>query len=323
MEHYRGLARLALAGVLAAFVPTASFGAAAEVSEDVFKGALRYTVQVKATLPVPFDGDRKGSGLGAGFLVDAGRGWIMTNAHVVGRSPSRVEVAFHGEEFTEASKVYVDPFLDVAIIRVSEKADIRGIVPPQLACDSVPSVGHAVGAFGHPWRLQYTGTRGIISGVTARYRTELLQTDAPINGGNSGGPLISLETGRVVGINTAGIRGSQNTNFALGMKYACRVLELMREGKDPSPPALPVVYYNDHDDERVLKIARNYGGDPAIDVRAGDIIRGVEGVAQPVENETQLFHVLRGRLASFGLRVERGGEQLVVAGSAVPQTSFR
>ena len=47
----------------------------------------------RSTLPVPFDGDRKGSGLGAGFVVDADRGWIMTNAHVVGRSPSRVEVA--------------------------------------------------------------------------------------------------------------------------------------------------------------------------------------------------------------------------------------
>ena len=318
MEHYRGFARLALAGVLAALVPTASFAAAADVSEDVFKGALRYTVQVKATLPVPFDGDRKGSGLGAGFLVDAARGWIMTNAHVVGRSPSRVEVAFHGEEFTEASKVYVDPFLDVAIIRVSEKTDIRGIVPPQLACDSVPSVGHAVGAFGHPWRLQYTGTRGIISGVTARYRTELLQTDAPINQGNSGGPLISLETGRIVGINTAGIRGAQNTNFAVAIKYACRILQLLQQGDDPSPPDLKLVYFRDVDNRKELKVARNYAGNGALKMLPGDIIREVVGVDGVIENETQLLHALRGRLAGSSIKVLREGRETLVGGNKVP-----
>ena len=81
-----------LAGALwAGFLPGAVPQACA--NEDVFKTALKYPVQVRATLPVPFDGDRKGSGLGAGFVVDAERGWIMTNAHVVGRSPSRVEVA--------------------------------------------------------------------------------------------------------------------------------------------------------------------------------------------------------------------------------------
>src|SRR6185436_8104784 len=224
------LAGALCAGTLASSVPQAATG------EDVFKTALNYTVQVRATLPVPFDGDRKGSGLGAGFVVDAERGWIMTNAHVVGRSPSRVEVAFHGREFVEAAKVYVDPFLDVAIVRLADRTAASGVEAPRLECGSVPAVGHPVGAFGHPWRLQFTGTRGIISGVTARYRTELLQTDAPINQGNSGGPLISLESGRIVGINTAGIRGAQNTNFAVASKYACRILELLQKGEDPSPP---------------------------------------------------------------------------------------
>jgi serine protease Do len=317
MEHYRGLACLALAGVLAALAPAVSFAAAADVSEDVFKGALRYTVEVKATLPVPFDGDRKGSGLGAGFLVDAARGWIMTNAHVVGRSPSRVEVAFHGGEFTEASKVYVDPFLDVAIIRVSENMDTKGIVPPQLACDSVPPVGHAVGAFGHPWRLQYTGTRGIISGVTARYRTELLQTDAPINQGNSGGPLISLESGRIVGINTAGIRGAQNTNFAVAIKYACRILQLLQQGDDPSPPDLKLVYYRDVDNRKELKVARSYSGDGLLKMLPGDVIRGVAGVDGVIENETQLLHALRGRLAGSSIQVLREGRETLVGGAKV------
>ncbi len=307
----------ALAG-LVSLCAVAPLAAAADTSEDVFKNALGYTVQVRSTLPVPFDGDRKGSGLGAGFLVDAGRGWIMTNAHVVGRSPSRIEIAFHGQEFSEAHKVYVDPFLDLAIIRVSDGVDTKGISEPRLECDTMPPVGHAVGAFGHPWRLQFTGTRGIISGVTARYRTELLQTDAPINQGNSGGPLISLESGRIVGINTAGIRGAQNTNFAVAIRYACRILQLLQNGEDPSPPDLKLVYFRDVDNRKELKVARSYAGDGTLRLLPGDVIRQVAGVDGAIENETQLLHALRGRLGNSSLKVLRSGQETTVAGAKPP-----
>ena len=283
-------------------------------NEDAFKTALKYTVQIRATVPVPFDGDRKGSGLGAGFVVDAARGWIMTNAHVVGRSPSRVEVAFHGQEFAEATKIYVDPFLDLAIVRVADRNATKDIQAPRLECGSVPQVGHPVGAFGHPWRLQFTGTRGIISGVTAKYRTELLQTDAPINQGNSGGPLISLENGRIVGINTAGIRGAQNTNFAVASKYACRILELLQKDQDPSPPDLQLVYFRDVDSRKELRVARSYGGEETLKLLPGDVIKQVIGVDGTIENETQLLHALRGRLAESSLKVVRSGQETIVCG---------
>src|SRR5688572_16550147 len=309
---YSALAAFACIGVLA---PCA---AAADLSEDIFKSALRYTVQVKTTLPVPFDGDRKGSTLGAGFVVDAERGWIMTNAHVVGRSPSRVEIALHGEDYAEGAKVYVDPFLDLAIVRTGERVDTRGIAEPRLECEGVPPVGHPVGAFGHPRRLPFTGTRGIISGVTARYKTELLQTDAPINQGNSGGPLISLETGRIVGINTAGIRGAQNTNFAVAIKYACRVLQLLRNGADPSPPDLKLVYFRDIDNRKELKVARSYAGEGALKLLPDDVIRQVVGDGGVIENETQLLHALRGRLANSSLKVVRAGKETVVSGMKAP-----
>lgn len=304
--------------LLASYCAGSPPAALADSSEDIFKNALRYTVQVRTTLPVPFEGDRKGSGLGAGFLVDASRGWIMTNAHVVGRSPSRVEIALHGQEFSEAAKVYVDPFLDLAVIRVSPRIDTKGIAVPRLECDGVPPVGHPVGAFGHPWRLQFTGTRGIISGVTSRYRTELLQTDAPINQGNSGGPLISLESGRIVGINTAGIRGAQNTNFAVAIKYACRVLQLLQDGGDPSPPDLKLVYFRDIDNRKQLKVARSYADDDTLKLLPGDIIRQVIGESGVIENETQLLHALRGRLANSSLKVVRAGQETIVSGNKLP-----
>jgi len=310
VKHF--LAVALWAGLLPGAAPRAG------ANEDVFKTALQYTVQVRATVPVPFDGDRKGSGLGAGFVVDAARGWIMTNAHVVGRSPSRVEVAFHGREFAEAAKVYVDPFLDLAIIRVADRSATKGIAAPRLECAGMPPVGHPVGAFGHPWRLQFTGTRGIISGVTAKYRTELLQTDAPINQGNSGGPLISLESGRIVGINTAGIRGAQNTNFAVASRYACRILELLQKDEDPSPPELRLVYFRDVDNRKELKVARNYGGEAMLKLQPGDVIRQVRGVDAPIENETQLLHALRGRLGEASLVVQRAGQEVVVSGRQPP-----
>ena len=292
--------------------------ATAHSNEDAFKTALKYTVQIRATIPVPFDGDRKGSGLGAGFVVDAARGWIMTNAHVVGRSPARVEVAFYGEEFAEATKIYVDPFLDLAIVRVTDRETLKGIEAPKLECSAVPPVGHPVGAFGHPWRLQFTGTRGIVSGVTAKYRTELLQTDAPINQGNSGGPLISLEHGRIVGINTASIRGAQNTNFAVASKYACRILELLQQGKDPSPPDLQLVYFRDVDSRKELRVARSYANSQLLQLQPGDVIKEVMGVSGTIDNETQLLHALRGRLAESKVKVVRAGQETVVAGNKLP-----
>ena len=177
-------------GLFAGVVP-----AQAENGEAVFKKAPAYTVQIRTVVEMPFADDERGSGLGSGFVVDAKRGWVMTNAHVAARSPSQIRIAFRGGEYKPATKVYVDPYLDLAILQLND-AQRQELRAAKLDCGEMPSMGHPVGAFGHPWGLYYTGTRGIVSGVTARFRGEMLQTDAPINGGNSGGPLISLETGK-------------------------------------------------------------------------------------------------------------------------------
>ena len=295
--------------------------ARADTSEEYFKGALEYTVQIKTTVSVPFDGESKRSSMGAGFLVDAERGWVMTNAHVVSRSPSQVVLAFNGQEFSEATKVYVDPFLDLALIKVSDSINTRGVSPAQLDCGSLPSVGHPVGAFGHPWRLRFTGTRGIISGATAKYLTEMLQTDAPINSGNSGGPLMSLVNGKIVGINTSSIRGGQNTNFALAMKYACRILRLLQDGQDPSPPDLGLVYFKDVDERNALKVARSYPTTGAQKLMPGDVINRVEGETSPIENETQLLHALRGRFAKSSITVLRNNQELTIHVDKTPMPS--
>ncbi|MBC7780263.1 MAG: trypsin-like peptidase domain-containing protein [Proteobacteria bacterium] len=287
-----------------------------DTSEALFKRALQYTAQIRTIVTLPFEGDRKGAMRGAGFLVDAERGWVMTNSHVVSGSQALVQIAFTDNEFVDAKRIYVDPFLDLAILQV-DPARVKGIAVPALECDRMPQVGHPVGAFGHPWGLRYTGTRGIISGITSRFEFEVLQTDAPINQGNSGGPLISLENGRIVAINTMTIRGAQNTNFAISSVFACRILRLLQQGIDPSPPELTWVTFRDIDERRMLRIARNFAPE-GLALEAGDVIRGVVGVSDRVDNDTQLVHALRGRLDGFKLNVIRGGKAIELSGSLPP-----
>ena len=285
-------------------------------AEEIFADALAYTVRIKTRIETPFIEDTRGAFTGAGFVVDNQRRWIMTNAHVVGHSPSFVRVAVHEGGYDDAEKVYVDPYLDLAILKLPD--DRQQLTAASLECESEPGTGHPVGAFGHPWGLDYTGTRGIVSGKTAKVGGELLQTDAPINDGNSGGPLISLKTGRIVGINTAGINeeGDEGTNFAVSIVQACRILKLLRAGHDPSPPDLPFAFFNLAYETDPLIVARIYPGAEAFPLQVGDEI--MKAGDKPIANEGQLIHALRGNLNDIALTVRRNDEIIAVAGRLSP-----
>jgi serine protease Do len=298
-----------------AFLLTAGH-AIADDAEGIFERAFDYTVQVRTSVQLGFIEDDQGVATGAGFVVDKARGWIMTNAHVSSYSPARVEVAFGLGRFAPAERVYVDPFLDLAILQARPPLGDE-VREAELECGAIPGTGHPVGAFGHPWGLKFTGTRGIVSGRTSELGGEMIQTDAPINAGNSGGPLISLKSGSIVGVNTAALtgNGAQNTNFAVSMQHACRVLALLREGRDPSPPA-PLLTFFDLDSEEELVVARSYLPPDAVPLLPGDRIVAVGQV--PISNEGQFVHELRGRLDDVSLVVERKGRQLTLAGRLPP-----
>jgi serine protease Do len=283
--------------------------------EKIFEDANSYTVKIKTQVEIPFKEDEAGVFSGAGFLVDQERGWIMTNAHVVSKSPSKVEVAFKDQDYYLAKKIYLDSYLDLAVLEISPEHFPANHKQANLECDEKPKTGHPVGAYGHPWGFSYTGTKGIISGATSEFSSEYLQTDAPINSGNSGGPLISLRTGKVLGVNTSSYDEDedQNTNFAELMIYACRVLKLLREGKDPSPPKLPVVYLIEPLKDFELVISESYLGSDSIGFKPGDKIIGVIGQG-PVKNEAQLVHALRGHLNEFSLEITRKGETKIISG---------
>lgn len=291
--------------------------------EKVFEEALKYTVEIITQVKIPFWDEEAGVFSGAGFLVDKPRGWILTNAHVVSRSPSKVEAGFKDKDFHLAKKIYIDKYLDLAIIQISPE----NIAPEQteaaLECNETPKIGHPVGAFGHPWDFSYTGTKGIISGITSELGGEYLQTDAPINSGNSGGPLISLKSGKVIGINTSSYDSddNQNTNFAELMVYACKVLELLREGKDPSPPKIPLVYLRDPLKDFELVVSKSYLDSNLLDFKSGDKIISVVGQG-PVKNEGQFVHALRGRLDNLSIEVNRDGKIKTLSGKLEPEESL-
>lgn len=282
-------------------------------AQRLFAEATQYTVRVRVAVETPFIGDGRGTSSGSGFLVERGRGWIFTNAHVAKRSPARVEIAFKDRPFVSARRHYVDPHLDLAIVEI-DSSDI----PPEarvaeLGCEDPLPSGRSVGAFGHPWGLNFTATRGILSGVRFRFGFEFVQTDAALNPGNSGGPLIDLTTGRVLGVNAATMSRqiSEGINFAVPMRHVCRVLGFLLNGRDPSPPQIPLIFAADDSNEDALIVARAMPGPWDEAFKPGDRIVAVNG-ERNVTNLTVLLGRLRGGVERARFDIEREGKPLSI-----------
>lgn len=303
-----------LPGLVLALVSTAAL--AESTAEDAFRAARGWTVQIRTSVQEAFAEDEQGSFEGAGIVVDAARGWVLTNAHVASHSYAEIALAFEDGKALPAQRVYVDPFLDLAIISYDPRRLRKAPAEPVLECSQIPAVGHPVGAFGHPWGFRFTGTRGIASAITSRLGPEMLQTDAPINEGNSGGPLISLETGRVVGINAATMKKgeAEGLSFAVPVPFACTIIRLLQEGRDPSPPARLVDFAVDADDEQTLLVARSRLPKDTLDLREGDELVGAAGAQAPLQTETDLIDALRGHLDDVQLKVRRNGKLVDVRG---------
>jgi S1-C subfamily serine protease len=155
-----------------------------------------------------------GVGLGSG-VVFSEDGLVLTNAHVVGAS-REVTVRFADGSSTDGSVLGADTSTDVAVVEIDPDAVI-GVA--QLALDNEVKVGQLAVAIGSPFGLDQTVTSGIISAVDRPYPNSeivvgMLQTDAPINSGNSGGALVN-RNGQVIGINTA-IFSNSGDNSGIG-----------------------------------------------------------------------------------------------------------
>jgi S1-C subfamily serine protease len=317
MHVKRSTAIAASLGAVAVLLLASAQVVAEHDAERVFREARGYTVRIRTQITTPFICDRQGSFEGAGFLVDAARGWIVTNAHVVAQSPSEVQVAFAGEPFQTARKVYVDCFADVAVLAVGKVG--RGRKAAELNCADEVRIGEPVGAFGHPLGMYFTGTRGIVSGKTDQLGPDLLQIDATVDHGNSGGPTIALRDGRVVGITTALGDGDKadRVNFATPMKDVGRILDLLRHGITPSPPFMQFALLRDETGSHTLEVAGSFDS-RRWPLLPGDRILAIQGGEGKLRTLSDLVSALRGRTGPVPLVIERGRQTTTIEVTPVP-----
>jgi serine protease Do len=178
---------------------------------------------------------------GSGFVVDAAKGYIVTNNHVVedprtASAGASFDVVFSDDKKTSAKLIGRDPFTDLAVLQVTT----QGLKAATLAnSDNVP-VGALAVAIGSPLgEFQNTVTHGIVSAKGRRVAEtsqvileDLIQTDAPINPGNSGGPLLWAATRQVMGVNTLGVSQATGINFAVSSNTVKQIAdEIIANGK--------------------------------------------------------------------------------------------
>jgi len=234
--------------------------------------------------------------LGSGVIVDAERGLVLTNNHVIENAQS-VSVTLADGRTLEAELVGADPDTDVAVIRIPAE----NLTALNLADSTDLQVGDFVVAVGNPFGLGQTVTSGIVSavgrsGLQGLGYQNFIQTDASINPGNSGGALVNLR-GELVGINTASFnpRGSAAGNIGLGFAIPANLArEVMRQlmaygevrrgslgldGEDITEAAARELGLPPN--LRGALVARVYRGSPAeqAGVRPGDVITAANGAA--------------------------------------------
>jgi S1-C subfamily serine protease len=240
--------------------PSASFGGTAAASDDaltvaeIYERAAPGVVQITSTaavsdpptrvvpvpVPAPSLPEPPQQALGSGFVIDK-TGHIVTNYHVI-EGAEEIEVSFSNQDTLTAKLVGSDPSTDIAVLRV--EASSRGLTPLDFGDSDDVRVGDPVVAIGNPFGLDRSATSGIVSSVQERTITapngypidHVIQTDAAINRGNSGGPLLN-DKGEVIGVNSQistaeGSSGNVGIGFAVPSNTVKNVVaQLVDKGK--------------------------------------------------------------------------------------------
>ncbi|MEP0841363.1 MAG: trypsin-like peptidase domain-containing protein [Phycisphaerae bacterium] len=301
---------------------------------EVFERTRDAVVNIQATQTVervipfsPFDdfffGDLGGrtqqfttTSLGSGFVIHPD-GYVVTNAHVV--SHSGVKVTFADKTEYDADRVAVDERHDLAVLKIRAQRVFPAVT---LGRSDDLMIGETVIAIGNPLGYEHTVTAGIISATNRTLEvtrevsyTGLIQTDASINRGNSGGPLLNV-LGELIGINTA-IRGdAQNIGFAIPVDTLRTLLpEMLSIERTRRLQVGLRLRWADR-----LYVAESYGPAAAAGVRAGDELVSVNNVPmrQDVDYYIYLWRIRPKDRLTFELR--RGGRHVtaVVTPATIP-----
>jgi S1-C subfamily serine protease len=198
--------------------------------QEIYQHAGPGVLQVTSTSvdsSDPYSGPQPRVSLGSGFVIDKD-GYIVTNYHVI-ESARQIEVNFSGDDRVQATVVGVDPSTDLALLKINAQA--RALTPLPLGDSDAVRVGDAVVAIGNPFGLERTVTAGIVSALQREITApngyiidKVIQTDAPINQGNSGGPLLNTR-GQVIGVNSQIEPGDSGTgNLGIGFAVPAATL---------------------------------------------------------------------------------------------------
>jgi putative serine protease PepD len=246
---------------------------------------------------------------GSGFVIDD-EGRIVTNQHVAGDAETVTVVFADGDE-AQARVIGGDPSTDIALLQLE---DYDGdLTPIPLGSSEALEIGDTVVAIGSPFGLQGTLTAGIVSALDRQIRAPnsftidgAIQTDAALNSGNSGGPLLDAQ-GRVVGVNsqiqsTSG--GNVGIGYAVPIETAREIVEELREDGEVQHAYLGVTLSEPEGEEEGVRLAEVIPGGPADDagLEAGDVVVEIGG--EPAETVDQVRAAVDARQPGDDLEVE-------------------
>jgi S1-C subfamily serine protease len=296
-----GMSALSDAALLDAY-SQAVVGAAESISPSVVKIDVAQSGKNRSGEPR----ERQGGGSGFVFTPD---GLVLTNSHVV-HGATRIDVSLPDGQRFPAHIVGDDSATDLAVIRIGLPSnDAPHLVAAPLGDSQRLRVGQLAIAIGNPYGFQYTVTAGVVSALGRSLRSysgrlieDVIQTDASLNPGNSGGPLVTSD-GHVIGVNTATIMGAQGLCFAIGINTAKFVAgRLLRDGRirrsyigveaQTAPLHRRVVRFYDLPSESGVIVMSVEDGSPAqkAGLREADVIIALDG--KPVAGVDDLHRLL-------------------------------